>query len=205
MYTSTLGLVLGFHGCDQRTAENVVSGKTTLNKSENTYDWLGHGIYFWENDPSRALEYARSIKKHPERARTKIEKPAVLGAVISLGHCLNLLEARNLQILQKNHQILQETFESAGTPLPENTAPDGGGIPLSKELDCAVLLLTHALTDEAGEKSWDSVRGVFIEGEKLYENAGFNLKNHIQVCVRNSNCIKGYFLPRRLNTSLPPV
>jgi hypothetical protein len=39
------------------------------------------------------------------------------------------------------------------------------------------------------------VRGVFVEGGSLYENAGFAAKNHIQVCVRDVRCIKTYFRP----------
>jgi hypothetical protein len=39
------------------------------------------------------------------------------------------------------------------------------------------------------------VRAAFIEGEPLYPNAGFNDRNHIQLCVVNPRCIKGYFRP----------
>jgi hypothetical protein len=39
--------VLGFHGCDHLVAQRVVSGSTELLKSENDYEWLGHGAYFW--------------------------------------------------------------------------------------------------------------------------------------------------------------
>ena len=34
---------------------------------------------------------------------------------------------------------------------------------------------------------------VFTEGKDLYAGAGFKEKNHVQICVRNPNCIKGYF------------
>ena len=50
--------------------------------------------------------------------------------------------------------------------------------------------------EQTGEPPFDSVRGVFFEGENLYPNAGFKAKNHIQVCVRNPNCIKGFFRVR---------
>ena len=42
-------MVLGFHGCDKKTADSIIKGETFMNKSINDYDWLGHGIYFWEN------------------------------------------------------------------------------------------------------------------------------------------------------------
>ena len=36
-------------------------------------------------------------------------------------------------------------------------------------------------------------------GNDLYPNAGFKEKNHIQIAIRNPNCIKGYFIPRELD------
>jgi hypothetical protein len=43
--------VFGFHGCDKRVADAVLTGKTKLSASENAYDWLARGIYFWEHGP----------------------------------------------------------------------------------------------------------------------------------------------------------
>ncbi len=48
-----------------------------------------------------------------------------------------------------------------------------------------------------GEPPFDSVRGVFFEGNELYEGAGFLDKTHIQICIRNPNLIRGYFIPRK--------
>jgi len=41
---------------------------------------------------------------------------------------------------------------------------------------------------------------------RKWENpgAGFKEKNHIQICVRNRNCIKGYFLPREKAADIYP-
>ena len=49
--------------------------------------------------------------------------------------------------------------------------------------------------DTKGNGTYDK-RTVFLEGLDLYPGAGFKAENHIQVCVRNPNCVKGYFLPR---------
>ena len=59
MYTTRPGLILGFHGCDNSISLKVLVGEESLRSSENEYDWLGHGIYFWENSDSRALEFAQ--------------------------------------------------------------------------------------------------------------------------------------------------
>lgn len=55
----------------------------------------------------------------------------------------------------------------------------------------------HSVNDIAeGIPYFDSVRGAFTEGVPAYPGTQFGDKNHIQVCVRNKKCIKGFFLPR---------
>lgn len=101
MYSVRPSFVLGFHGCDERVAEEVFADKTSLRESTNSYDWLGHGVYFWENSPERALDFAQQIKKAPKLFQEKITKPAVIGAIIDLGHCLDLSEAKNIALIQQ--------------------------------------------------------------------------------------------------------
>ena len=51
MYKNRNNLIFGFHGCDRSLCDSLVNNKTRkLNYSENKYDWLGKGMYFWEND-----------------------------------------------------------------------------------------------------------------------------------------------------------
>ncbi|WP_229725198.1 hypothetical protein [Hymenobacter baengnokdamensis] len=76
MYSVRTGLVLGFHGTDQAIALAVVNGETELQASANKYDWLGNGIYFWDNSPSRALQWAEQLSRCPG---STIRQPAVLG------------------------------------------------------------------------------------------------------------------------------
>jgi len=80
MYTSP-EIVLGFHGCDKKIADSVIKEGKGLNQSENKYDWLGHGIYFWEGSDDRAIEWAKN--------NSKVENPAVIGAIIKLGRKLH--------------------------------------------------------------------------------------------------------------------
>ena len=192
MYTSPSGLTLGFHGCDKEIADKVLSGKIRLSSSTNSYDWLGNGIYFWENNPARALDYAKVIMKHPERVKNPIKKPAVIGVVLNLGHCLNLLESDSIKIVKEGHNLLRETLESAELEIPVNMKNEDG-VPLLRHLDCAVIEAVHQYRGDAGEVPFDSVRAMFTEGRELYDGAGFQEKNHVQICVRNPNCIKGYF------------
>lgn len=58
MYKKLPNLVLGFHGCNKETYENVIVKGQDLKKSLNSYDWLGNGVYFWEQNYQRAYEWA---------------------------------------------------------------------------------------------------------------------------------------------------
>ena len=50
MYSKLPNLVIAFHGCDIETYENVLYKHQHLTSSNNDYDWLGNGIYFWEQN-----------------------------------------------------------------------------------------------------------------------------------------------------------
>lgn len=196
MYSRRAGIVFGFHGCDASIAEQIVNQNIPLKVSKNNYDWLGHGMYFWENSPSRALEYAENLKHRPSKSKKPIKNPCVIGAVIDLGHCLDLLDYENLLLLKDGYQTLHAIFESENKILPQNKRIDIQEDLLIRELDCAVIEMLHQINKI---NQFDSVRGVFWEGKELYPNAGFKEKDHIQICVRNPNCIKGFFYPREID------
>lgn len=190
MYTSRTGLTLGFHGTDASIVQEVLTGKADLKQRNNRYDWLGNGIYFWDNSPSRALEWATELSKRP---KSNIKKPAVIGAILDLGRCLDLLDYENLAYVKEAHAFLQTVTTVAEAPMPVNSGKTHDL--LFRELDCAVIETLHATFELEEKPAFDSVRGVFWEGNRIYDNAGFREKDHIQICVRNIECIKGYFLP----------
>lgn len=58
MYSKPPHLTIGFHGCDQSVFDEIIKNNGKLRPSQNSYDWLGHGVYFWENNLDRAWEFA---------------------------------------------------------------------------------------------------------------------------------------------------
>jgi hypothetical protein len=191
LYADNPKLVLGFHGCDESIAKKLLSSKPTFKQSKNHYDWLGNGMYFWENDPERALEYVNEAQR---REPTKYQNPTVVGAILDLGHCLNLTENRYKILLKDAYDKLKESLIEFNAEMPENKkAYNSDHDKLLRPLDRAVIEFLHSINTE--EQSFDSVRGMFVEGKELYEGAGFHEKTHVQIAIRNSDMIKGYFRP----------
>jgi hypothetical protein len=79
--------------------------------------------------------------------------------------------------------------------MPRNTLEDSG-IYLKRTLDCAVIKTVHKLRKDSGETPYQTVYGVFEEGDPLYPNAGFRSKTHVQIAVIDPECIVGFFRVR---------
>jgi hypothetical protein len=162
--------------------------------SENDFDWLGGGIYFWENSPSRALQYAQELRDRPRRRRgPRVKTPAVVGAVIEIGYCLNLMDAEFLSLMREAYDDLAVLHARLGLPLPGNKLV--GDELMLRRLDCAVINSMHQTREDRGLRPFDTVRSAFAEGGELYPGSGVTARHHIQLCVRRRSCIKGYFRP----------
>jgi hypothetical protein len=179
--------IVAYHGCDRAVAERLLAGED-FKPSENDYDWLGRGIYFWEYGADRALQFARD-----QRARGVVRRPAVVGALLQLASCFDLMDTRFTDDLMVAHRRWLSGMRRAGHAVPIN----GGATPdkLLRRLDCAVLNWYLAFAGREGEP-YDSVRCGFVEGGPVYEGAGIHRQSHVQIAVRNPACIIGVFRPR---------
>lgn len=194
--------ILGYHGCDEAVGLDVIAGKISLIESDRDYDWLGPGIYFWERDPRRALEWAEA----KARRTTPPITPFVLGAVIDLGTCLDLTVREDIEMLRAAYDGLKKTREADGKKMPQNQnlPKDKNKDKLLRNLDCAVIRYLHDSIEETIDNQisskgvsdlvrFDTVRGIFSEGEPVYPGSGFYERTHTQVAVRSIACIKGVF------------
>jgi hypothetical protein len=169
--------VLGYHGCDRHVAEALLNGTTQFTASQNEWDWLGSGIYFWEANPLRGLEFA-----HQQKERGKLNEPFVLGAVLDLGYCLDLTSASGIAAVKAAYSNFAEVTRGAGKPMPRNR---GGADALLRELDCAVINHLHQVRASARTplQPFDSIRP---------DLRGVGLLQQV-ICIRNLTCIKGVF------------
>lgn len=204
IYRNRPNLTIGFHGCDEEVRNELVNNPNYVKKSQETFDWLGNGFYVWENNFQRALQWAKDKK-----ARKSLNIPSVIGVVYLLDYCLDFTDAEFINILREYYDLLKTDLKISGKPLPKNRdlPNDQYKDLILRELDCAVIEYFHQRIEEKIEqnrrnfgfsdlRSFDTVRGVFTEGGPAFEGAGIQSKSHIQVCIRNLNCIKGFFIPR---------
>lgn len=193
LYSTLPNTIIGFHGCDISTFRDVIERQKEMKPSKNDYDWLENEIYFWKHNLERAWQWANEAAK---RKGSKIKTPAVIGAVIDLGMCLNLLDSENIKMLKLQYDVFKLKLDIAGLSIPMNKNVGSNTDLLLRNLDCAVIESLHSQRSEDNQRPFDSVRGIFTEGEAIYPSSGFKEKTHIQLCIRNPNCIKGYFAPK---------
>jgi hypothetical protein len=199
---NTLGRLIGYHGCDRSVAEQVLAGKDEIHYSTNSYDWLGHGSYFWVDSPMRALQWAEQQKIKDEAKapthRHPVKHPYVVGAFINSGLCLNLLDIQIMPEIGQAYDGLCDILAEAKYPIPFNVGHKKG-VSYQRNLDCTVFEFVHFFRLRNREPSYDTVLGIFSEGEGPYVGAGFQSRTHVQIAVRNLQCIIGYFRVKELD------
>jgi hypothetical protein len=170
--------VVAFHGTKKVAAQNLVDG-VPFGPSQNDDDWLGHGIYFWEYAPQQAWSWAK--QRHGKNA-------AVVGALVRLGRCVDLLDPSNANLLEAAHEELAANVKlTANATLTANAHNH-------KYLDCAVFNYLFARLALSGY-GVESTRAVFVplKGGKglprLWRASGVFHGAHIQISVREPNNI----------------
>jgi hypothetical protein len=179
-------IVLGYHGAKAGPAAEharaLLIGQLGIEQwkpSANEYDWLGDGIYFWEHSPERASRWAGS-------------DGIVIGAVIQLGNCLDLTDVAYTELLRRSYDNISAAFQQEGKDLPRNK---GRELKL-RHLDCLVINnLANSDPDQVQSDQIQTVRGAFEEGDEAFPGAALKRETHIQIAVRQRDCILGIFRP----------
>lgn len=175
-----MAVVVGFHACQRTFAEALVRGDVPLTDwkpSENRYDWLGKGIYFWERNKRRAKQWAANNVKG---------KAAIIQAEIELGVCLDLADFEYLDQIRDAYDMLVHEYQSVGRKLPVNRSEK------LRDLDRLVIdyFVKYTEAKSAGSSRFDTVCSPFEEGDPLFPGSLIRNQNHVQIAVRNPEMIK---------------
>ena len=162
--------IVAFHGTTRSVAERLVDGGDFA-PSGRSYEWLGTGVYFWEYAPKQAWRWARDHRKASD--------PAVVGAMLRLGNCLDLLDPENVRWLKRIHDDMMENWRRSRAQVPRNHRD-------RKSLDCAVFNWIYARSDAASTPI-ETSRAVYVPTDKakrVWAGSWIYEESHIQVCVR---------------------
>lgn len=183
--------VIGFHGTTLENAENITLENFT--PSESPIEWLGHGIYFWQDNPLRAFYWAARNSD-----KSSYEELAIVQVRLNLANCLDLLDQywqRYLRIAfdeyinstdeaksQHPYVPLRKADDKTLFSVDENWKPTWLGHGFNS-LDCEVVNTAYLLSQTWGTE-FNSVRGVFFEGQPIYPASHFFNRSHAQICVK---------------------
>ncbi len=176
-------IVIGYHGTDVASAERLVNGESFA-ASDRDNEWFGRGVYFWEHAPKQAWWWSKSVRK--------AKKPAVVGALIRLGNCLDLLDSENTAVLKEFKTSLELGLARESITLPKNHRGD-------MRLDCTVFNAFYKAS-EIAKSSIDSARAVYVPTgtkKRIWEKSWINEQSHIQICARNPRNILAVWHVRR--------
>ncbi len=182
-------LVTAHHGTTVETAALVMAGEP-LQVSNNKGDWLGTGVYFWQDAPKRAAVWAgRAATKHRTR-------PAVLEATIDLSECFDLLDLFNFETLQLEYEEFAAlAFSQEQGPLEivdgATVYPtDGTKLVDRNKRDKAVIDFAAASIEAKTGKAVRVVRSPFLWGTALYPSSFIFNWSNVHICVRDHSVIQ---------------
>lgn len=187
-------IVIGYHGCDRATEEALVSGALKhLDPSDNPYDWLGPGVYFFQDDWRRALMFAEASAMNPKRrfSARPIKTPAVVGAVMRLSSVLDVSTQDGIDAFRNAYQSLVKS----DVPLKRNRKSEPEDVDvILRSLDRQIFKYLHQMyEDDETLAPVDAVRGAFPQGEAVAPTSAIFGNSHVQLALRNPECVLGYF------------
>lgn len=170
----------GFHGTTKQAAQLILNGNFI--PSRNPYDWLGDGVYFFQDAPGRAWEWAR--ENHGSEA-------AVVGAELHLVDCIDMLDSMWTNFMTLAYDSFLEYYKLAGFDLPTQTRG-------AHRLDREVINYAIGVLAERGIII-RCVRSAFEEGHPVYPDSAFHNRSHIQIAIRDvETCITNKWLEDNL-------
>jgi hypothetical protein len=176
-------IVTGYHGTSEKAALQILEGDFKV--SENSWEWLGHGIYFWQDAPYRALEWATEWL-----GRKGYKGPmGVIAAKIDLRNFIDLLDLKAMALLGSLAGDFLAQLEQDGRSLRNNP-------PLNR-LDCGLFnFATNVLGSQEIEVA--GYRAACVEGERITPDSPIFDKSHVQIAVIDKTAILEKWMVRTL-------
>lgn len=162
-----MAIIKAYHAGGTDEIEKFLLGSLYIKQSYNDNNWLGNGLYFWENDSRRAENW--QIQKG---------KGSILECEIDTGDLLNLLE---------DNDEAAGFFANARSLSDRHRATHSNNKATQRfALDCKIFNVLKA----DFQTRFAGVRMAFYLGESASENGNLYTDQHIQVCLWDLSVIQ---------------
>jgi hypothetical protein len=162
----SISFYMGFHGSDVERCEQICSN-TRYHISNSEEEWLGNGIYFFENDIAQAEYWCTTVKQYNEWGIVKSDIEATV--------VIDMLLIENIRLFERVAKEVKNKY----LKLKDGTK--------RKIVDAVIFNMMYAL------QAYDMVRCVF---DATYIKVSLERSRikpmQIQLCVRHRDCIKTY-------------
>jgi hypothetical protein len=164
-------VICGYHGTSAAHAAVIL--RDGFLPSDNDYDCLGDGVYFFEDGLAQAGAWA--TRAHPS-------EPAVIQADVRLEDCMDLKDGVGwVPLLAQAHDEVLRVSRQHSLPLPRQSSS-------THRLDRVIVEVTVAILEREGTPI-RAVRGVFAEGPPAFPGSFLSEGSHVQVAVRDTDLI----------------
>jgi hypothetical protein len=174
----------GYHATNRERATEIMhQHQFRMGGDESQGDWLGRGVYFWQDAPNWAWEW---LDRYWPRTKLQpqVKGKAVIRARIDLDRCLDLLDTRWNKIVVDAHEDLRSIL---GDKMPkQNWDPEH---PRWNELDYAVINYATGEIAVRLQYAFRSVRAAFIEGTPFYQGSALYTHAHVAIAVIDHDAI----------------
>ena len=161
-----MSVVKGYHAGDLAEIESIISRGSGIPFSNRPGNWLGDGVYFWENDPQRAEEW--------QIQRTK---GAILECEIDTRYLFNLLKKENYTDL----------FYTEGKSLLKTLKGNNSRAAQNFDLDRK---LFNGIRNKFMGDGMCGIRMAFYLGDSITQNGNIFENQHIQICLWDLTAIE---------------
>lgn len=185
--------VRGYHGTSLDIAQQIAANRLPFKPSVNNDDWLGGGIYFFQDGLSRARTWAVN------RYRDGAEIPAVLAVDIDLTHCIDLFDSSACFALSRAYQAFEiHAANLLADPVQAGLCVENGDVftTACREVDPRKRKPIQNFRDRAmvdwyvdrllkNGQPVNSVRGMFLSGKAVFPESHLFNWAHAQIAVVN--------------------
>lgn len=154
---------IGYHGTSKEAATSILNSKC-FKISNDDEEWLGEGVYFFEDDPIQAVDWCTKVNRFSEWS--------VLKSDLEAEKVINMLDRKTYTQFKELSKLVKGKYNTRKDRKPR------------KLINSVIFNMMYNI------EKYDMVRAAFqIPSAECADRSNI-LPMQIQLCVRNRECIK---------------